>query len=131
MRAFIVLLVTLSLSAVAKAAPNNYTLDMSLTVDGKLVGEPRIQVEGGKLASIVKTQNDRIIFIDAIATEASSDERGGILMDFTIGKILKDGTRKVLSAPKIIGLAGEEATIEIGDKAEPKILRLAVVATRD
>lgn len=50
-------------------------------------------------------------------------------MTFVVGKIAKDGSRTIVSQPRIISLPNEKAQITVGENGKPEVLSLSVVAT--
>ncbi|MDO9180974.1 MAG: hypothetical protein Q7U04_01135 [Bacteriovorax sp.] len=118
------------LSTSAFAASNTYDLKMNLMLNGKHVSSPRIIVRAGERATITQKQGDEESYIDVIATESTSQNKG-IMMNFTIGKIDKDGTKTIIASPGILAKENAESNITINqDTSVNPELSLTVIAKR-
>ncbi|MBK7890552.1 MAG: hypothetical protein IPJ84_06825 [Bdellovibrionales bacterium] len=119
-------------SAVLAESPTTtgYTLKMELSMNGKVVSTPRLVVRSGETGSITEESAARKTFIEVTATEGSVQKRKGIMMNFVVGLIAKDGTRTVLSRPSILANENEKAEITVADKENGESVALSVIATR-
>jgi type II secretory pathway component GspD/PulD (secretin) len=118
-------LVLLLFSAPAFAAGTQYNISMKLKSNGKEISSPSVVVKEGETAKITQRDNDGTTFWEVVANE----KREGILLNFTVGKIDKDGHQSVLSKPKILALENEPAEMTVGQSGN-QILTLSVVAKR-
>lgn len=110
-------------------ASNAYDLKMDLSLNKKHVSSPRIIVKAGEMGSInQKNGTEDEHFIEVIATESSIKNKKGILMNFTIGTIGKNGERTILAKPQILAKENEPAQITIGEKNGSEV-SLSVTAT--
>lgn len=124
------LLVVLA-SSPAFAAKNQYDLKMDLSMNGKVVASPRLLVVEGEKATVSQKSDDAENSIEVTASEGDLQGRKGILMDFVVSVVTKDGKRTVVSRPKILTLEGEKATLSTHQNdASPEEVSLSVVATR-
>jgi hypothetical protein len=115
----------------ALASTKGYDLNMDLVIDGKKISSPKAIVEAGKPATIIQKKDGVESFIEVIASEGELQGRKGILMDFEIGYIGKNGKREVVSKAKILAKEKEPATITIHDgKTHKETLSLSVTATK-
>ena len=137
MKALITLALALSFStffssAVMAASPATagYHLKLELSMNGKVVSTPRLIVRNGETGSITEESATRKTFIEVTATEGSVQKRQGIMMNFVVGVIAKDGTRTVLSRPSILANENEKAEITIAGKESGETMALSVIAAR-
>jgi len=114
----------------AYASPKNHTLDMELSVDGAGPFFPKLTIQEGKKGTVEYKTGSKKRFLEVVPTEGEMNGHKGILMKFEIGKILKDGSRKILSKPTLLAMEGEKSSIEVGDVGEKELVSLKVVATR-
>ena len=119
-------------SAVLAAGPTatGYALKMELSMNGKVVSTPRLVVRSGETGSITEESAARKTFIEVTATEGSVQKRKGIMMNFVVGLVAKDGTRTVLSRPSILANENEKAEITVANKESGETVALSVIATR-
>ena len=125
-------LLTLSLfsliASASLAANKGYELKMDLSLDGKHVSSPIVRTKAGETATVTQSLGDSQTFMDIIATEGEIQGHSGILLDVVIGNIEPNGSRKVLSRPKLLVKENEEASIE--QRSETNAMQLKVVAHR-
>ncbi len=119
-------------TAVLAAGPTTaaYHLKLELSMNGKVVSTPRLVVRSGETGSITEESAARKTFIEVTATEGSVQKRKGIMMNFVVGLIAKDGTRTVLSRPSILANENEKAEITVAGKESGETMALSVIATR-
>jgi type II secretory pathway component GspD/PulD (secretin) len=121
----------ISASPSAFAAKQEYDLKMDLSMNGKHIASPRVLVVEGEKATVSQKSNDEEDTIEVTATEGDSQGRKGILLDFVVSVVGKDGKKKVVSRPRILTLEGEKATLSSRQNdASPEEVSLSVVATR-
>lgn len=113
----------------AFASTNAYDLKMDLWMNGKHVSSPRIIVKAGEMGSISQKTDTEESFIEVVATEGQFQNHKGIMMNFTVGYIGKNGERTVVSKPQILAKENEPALITVGEKDGTE-LSLSVVAKR-
>ena len=124
------IVVALALFGSSAFASNAYDLKMDLSLNKKHVASPRLIVKSGEMNAInQKNANEDEHFIEVIATEGSIQNKKGILMNFTIGTIGKNGEKTILAKPQIIAKENEPAQITIGEKNGAEV-SLSVTATR-
>lgn len=111
------------------ASNNGYDLKMDLSMNGKYVFSPSITVKAGEMKSIRQKTDTQESFIEVVATEGQVKNNKGIMMNFTVGYIGKNGERKVISKPQILAKENEPALITVGEKDGTE-LSLSVVAKR-
>ncbi len=114
----------------AFANPQVYDLKMELFINGKHISSPRIITRGNETASISQKTDTEESFIDVIATEGEIDGNKGILMNFVVGLIGKDGKRKILSNPRILTRENEKAEIKVGNNRDADAMSISVIAKR-
>ena len=84
------------------------TLDMSLSIDGKLISKPRIISISGKIANITSTlDNGDGVFIEVTPTLQNKNE---VFMKFIVTKLEK-GKKIILGKPQMISILGKQAEI--------------------
>lgn len=113
----------------AFASTGGYDLKMDLSLNGKLVSSPRMIVKAGEKAMITQSNNSEESFIEVTAKEGPIQNHKGILMNFVVGTVGKDGKRTVLSEPQILAKENEPAQITV-DEANGSKMSLSVVAKR-
>lgn len=119
-----------TLMAAGPATRAGYALKMALSMNGKVVSTPQLIVRNGATGSITEESATQKTFIEVTATEGSVQKRQGIMMNFVVGRIAKDGTRTVLSRPSILANENEKAEITVADKQSGETMALSVIATR-
>lgn len=119
-------------SAVLASGPTTaaYHLKLALSMNGKVVSTPQLIVRNGATGSITEESATQKTFIEVTATEGSVQKRKGIMMNFVVGLVAKDGTRTVLSRPSILANENEKAEITVADKESGETVALSVIATR-
>ena len=103
------------------------TLDMSLSIDGKLISKPRVVSISGKTASITSASDDEDgVFIEVTPTLQNKNE---VFMKFIVAKLEK-GKKTILSKPQMISILGKQAEItqELTNGSH-KSMSLVVTAT--
>ncbi len=126
------LLLTLICLISVSVFANQKTFDLKIdfSIDGKHVSSPRIVVKEGEKGTITQDVDGYQTFIDVVAKEEQSPSgQSAIRMNFVIGKIALDGTRKIVSQPQIISIPNEEAQITVGQSGKSETLSLSVIAT--
>lgn len=113
----------------AFAFTNAYDLKMDLSINGKHVSSPHIFVKAGEMGSVSQKTDTEENFIEVIATEGQVQNQKGIMMNFTVGYIGKNGERTVVSTPQILAKENEPALFTVGQKNGTE-LSLSVVAKR-
>lgn len=131
-----ILIIALALSfsptlfAANSAPTTGYDLKMELSMNGKVVSTPRLIVRSGQTGSITEDSATRKTFVEVTAMEGSVQNHKGIIMNFVVGVIGKDGKRTVLSRPNILAKENEKAEIEVSDKESGETLALSVIVAR-
>lgn len=113
----------------AFATTNGYDLKMDLSMNGKRVSSPRIIVKAGEKGTINQKTGTEESFIEVVATEGQVQNHKGIMMNFTVGYIGKNGERNIVSKPQILAKENEPALITVGEKDGTE-LSLSVVVKR-
>lgn len=113
----------------AFASTNGYDLKMDLSMNGKHVSSPRIILKAGEKGTINQKTDTEESFIEVVATEGQVQNNKGIMMNFTVGYIGKNGERTIVSKPQILAKENEPALITVGEKDGTE-LSLSVVAKR-
>ena len=102
--AFLFLFTTTGFAADKKAI----TLDISLSIDGKLISKPRIFAISDKTASItLASDNGDGVFIEVTPTLQNKNE---VFMKFIVAKLEK-GKKTILGKPQMISILGKQAEI--------------------
>lgn len=122
-------LILVMISCSAFAATNGYDLKMDLSINGKHVSSPRVIVKAGEMATVNQKKDTQESFIEVIATEGKVQNNKGIMMNFTVGYIGKNGERIIVSKPQILAKENEPALITVGEKDGTE-LSLSVIAQR-
>ncbi|CAN5672421.1 hypothetical protein BH10BDE1_BH10BDE1_16550 [soil metagenome] len=117
-------------SSSAFAGTNGYDLKIDLSVNGKNVISPRVIVKEGMMASVTEDTRGDKTYVEVTATEKPDGAKRAILMKFVVGKIMGDGTRKIISTPQIVALENSKAEIKVGKAGTEDELSLSVVALR-
>ncbi len=113
----------------AFAATNGYDLKMDLSLNGKHVSSPRVIVKAGETATVTQKTDTEESFIEVVATEGSIQNHEGILMNFVVGVIGKNGERTIKAKPQVLAKENEPALITVGEKNGEEV-SLSVVANR-
>ncbi|MFP5518733.1 MAG: hypothetical protein ACLGGX_02425 [Bdellovibrionia bacterium] len=127
MRLVAILLAFLGSSAFA--ATNGYDLRMDLSLNGKHISSPRLIVKAGEKATINQKTDTAESFIEVIATESSVQNHKGILMNFVIGIVSKNGERIIKATPQVLAKENEPAQVTVGQNIGDEF-SLSVVASR-
>lgn len=122
-------LALLMVASSAFAKTKGYDLKIDLSLKGKHVASPHLVVKEGEKATITPQSDNAARFIEVTATEGEVQGHKGILMNFTVGSITKDGKRTILSTPEILAKENESAQIVVGGKDGAE-LSMSVVAKR-
>ncbi len=103
------------------------TLDMSLSIDGKLISKPRVISISGKTASITSaSDNEDGVFIEVTPTLQNKNE---VFMKFVVAKLEK-GKKTILGKPQMISTLGKQAEItQEFTNGSHKSMSLVVTAT--
>lgn len=123
-------LISILCSGAAFASGKVYDVKAELSMNGKMVSSPRFLVAEGTKASVTEQSDARTTFIDLTATESTSKTSPGITMDFVVGFEAKDGTRTILSRPKILAAERERAVIMVKDEQGEEISLAVIAQTR-
>ncbi len=125
-KAFLTSLLLTATSVHAASAPV-YRLDVELKRDSSVVGSARLTVQDGHSGSV---QNDGH-FIEVVPRAARYQGRSGVDMAFVVGVTNPDGTRTLISRPRILTVEGERGTITVGRLDRPReTITLSVLAER-
>ncbi|MFN7728293.1 MAG: hypothetical protein ACK5P7_03980 [Bdellovibrio sp.] len=111
------------------ASTNGYDLKIDLSMNGKQVSTPRLILKAGEVGKINQSTDGEKSFIEVVATEGQVQKHKGILMNFTVGHISKNGERTIVSKPQILAKENEPASITISEKDGTEI-SLSVLAKR-
>jgi type II secretory pathway component HofQ len=122
-------IVLIFVGSYAFAGASGYDLKIDLAVNGKIVSSPRILVKAGEMGTIVQKNDAEESFVEVIATEGTINNHSGILMNFNIGFIDKNGKRNISSSPQILATENKPAQITVGEK-NGTVMSLSVVAHR-
>lgn len=124
---FLLATMLLLFSITGFSAEKQITLDMKLSIDGKLVSQPRVVTISGETASIESASEDGDgIFIEVTPTLQNKNE---VFMKIIVAKLEK-GKITILGNPQIISLLGEPVEITQESTDGPKqSMSLAVTAT--
>lgn len=125
-----VILAALLFSSSAFAAKKAYKLDMALTVNGDHLSSPKVVVKEGETATVTQQTFDGKNYFDVVAKEGEMMGHKGILMEFRVGQVNKDGSKTIISRPKVLAKEGEEASISVAEDDGKKVLFLKVTANR-
>lgn len=113
----------------ALASTNGYDLKMELSLNGKHISSPRVIVKAGETATVTQKTDTEESFIEVVATEGKVQNHKGIMMNFVVGVIGKDGERTIKAKPQILAKENEPAQITIGGKNGDEV-SLSVIANR-
>lgn len=113
------------------ASQRAFDLQMDLSLEGQHVSSPRMIVKEGEKGTITQESNGQKTFIEVVAREDKTPTgKQAIHMTFVVGKISKDGTRTLVSRPRISVVPNEKAQITVGEEGKPEVLSLSVIATK-
>jgi hypothetical protein len=111
------------------AGQKAFDLKMELSLEGKHISSPKVIVKEGETKTIVEESNGQKTYIEVSAKQdKASGGKQTIYMAFVIGKIASDGSKTVISTPRITAAPNETAQISIGEKGAPDLLSLSVIA---
>ncbi len=113
----------------AFASVKSYDLKMNLSLNGKHTSSPRVLVKAGETATITQKTETEESFIEVVVTEGSVQNHKGILMNFVVGVIGKNGERTIKAKPQVLAKENELAQITIGENKGDEVF-LSVVAKR-
>lgn len=101
---------------------------MELSINGKMVSAPIISViEGEKALITQKGEGAEENYIEVTAKrEISKTGKADIFMDLQVGYINADGSRKVVSSPKLYVAENKRAEIVVG-KDDQEAVTLSVI----
>lgn len=124
---------SLLLSCVSFAATDAIDITAKVVLNnGETSYTSHIVVKEGQKASLTNTNASKTqkTFMDVVATREQPNEEGtrAILLVFTVGTIEADGSRKILSNPRIVTLENEPAKITQGTKPGDEGLSVTAVA---
>jgi len=102
-------------------------LEVKLSIDGRLVSQPKILSVSGETATIEsKCEEGNGIFIEVTPTVQGENQ---VHMSFVIAQVY-NGTKTVLSEPRIVSLLGHSAELTQGSKDNSQqTMSLAVTPT--
>lgn len=127
MKSIAVILAFISTSAFAST--NGYDLKMDFSLNGKHISSPRVVVKAGDTATITQKTDTEESFIDVVATEGSIQNHKGILMNFIVGVMDKNGQRVIKAKPQVLANENEPAQITVTENNGDKV-SLSVVVSR-
>lgn len=80
------------------AAPKSYDLDIKYSLEEGPTSMKRMIVEEKLKTEVLGKEH----FLEVVAEEGEIMDRKGILLSFNVGYIKEDGTRTILSQPKML-----------------------------
>lgn len=120
-------------SSLASAAPQAYSIESNLTINGKYSSTAKIITLANEQAMVTqKDDNGRETFIAVTPSEGQGEIKGrkAILMKFVVG-VIENGERKVLGEPQIMTAENSKAEISVGGPGRSQEqFSLSVVAER-
>ena len=118
-------------ASAAFAGTNGYDLKFDLSLNGKHVSSPRMNVLEGAVASIEQKNSTDSSYIEVKATEVMVSNKKRIKMNFTVGVVDKFGQKTVISKQNVIARENELVKITLNENEDnSKHLALSVVAKR-
>lgn len=131
MKKYIFAIVAL-LSSTAFAASTGYDLNLELSINGKHISSSRIVALAGEKASITQRMENSKDgnFIEVVATEGEIQGKKGILMNFVVGTIDRDGKKTILARPSILSTENQKAEMTVSEENNKDSVSLSVVAQR-
>lgn len=102
------------------ATPQSYDLDIKYSLEEGPTSIRRMIVKEKSKAEVIGPEH----FLEVVAEEGEIMDRKGILLSFNVGYIKEDGTRTILSQPKMLLKENSPAEFTIDD------VTLAVTAKR-
>lgn len=121
-------------SAIASAAPQAYSIESKLTINGKHSSTAKIITLANEQAMVTQKDDDgRETFIAVTPSEGEGEIKGrkAILMKFVVG-VIENGQRKVLGEPQIMTAENSKAEISIGRPGRSQEqFSLSVIAERE
>lgn len=124
----IVTLLTIIFSLNTYAKDKGFELAMELSVEGKTVSRSTLVIEEGKQGVVSQEQDNQKTTFEVVAKDGEFQGKKGILMNFNISHIEKDGSKTIKIKPTLLSQNGEPASITIGNGKEEMLLK--VTATR-
>ena len=121
-----VVLLSMFLSLPVFAASKTYNLKMDLSMEGKHVSSPQINVKEGEPALLTQEANGEKISMEVVVT----GQEKAVVMNFVISTLTAKGEKKILAKPKITALENEKAEISVGTEKSKDLLSLSVTAKR-
>lgn len=113
----------------AFAATKFYDITVTISLNGKMMAKPRLLLREGKKGSIIQDSKDGRYFLEVMAKEGQIDLQKGILLDFTTGILMKEGSRKVLSRGKMLA-EDEPMTLLSPQLKETEDFEMTILARR-
>lgn len=131
MKALWIGLTSFLISLPAFASQKAYEMEVDISVKGKPTSQAKVIVLEGEKATVTQKDGAQKTFFEITAKDTEApDGQPAIHLDFVIGTIEKDGTRSVVSRPRIITLENEKASITMGNEDGSEELALTLVARR-
>jgi hypothetical protein len=126
-----IIFLVMSLVSFTAFSATTYKLDMSLALNGKTVGQPKLTVEEGKKALVVY-KNDNTPSkneIEILATESVLKGKKGINLKLKITQVFKN-KRTVISKPEVFVYDGKEAIFRTTDDQANETMNLKVLVQK-
>jgi hypothetical protein len=113
------------------AAIKSFDLSMELSLDGQPITSSGILVNEGKKALLTQEVNKEKTFVEVVAQEhVVKNGQNLIKMSFIVGKMGKDGSRKIIGKPQVITAENERVRISVSSEAGQEQMDLTVTAKR-
>lgn len=130
MKALIAIFSVLICTTAFAASKNSFDLKMQLSINGKNVSSPRLQVMEGETASVFQKTDTQHFFMEVVTTESDAANKDLILMKFIVGEITADGRRNILSRPEILTRENSEASITQANNDGSRKIEIQVTPKR-
>lgn len=99
------------------ASDKAYDLQLEVLRAGQKIYAPRLTVREGEQGRVEEATDAGKTFIEVVATETTRPHKG-VMMNFVVGYISADGTRTVMSRPRILVHENEPARVTLTDRTD-------------
>lgn len=110
------------------ATDKMFSLQMELSIDGKLISSPSVVTADGELASVTQETPNGRTHIEVVTTEGTVGKRKGIMMRFAVSAVDASGKKTYLGRPQIFAYENQPANITVTD--DERTLSLSVIAQK-
>lgn len=100
-----------------------YDLKVAVAINQETVIFSNLKIHDGETGFLSQEVNGKKVFIES---RVDKKDTNNVLMNFELGYLKNDGSRQVISTPRVVGLLGEEA--QVITERENAVISLRVTA---